>query len=247
MSQSQELQNSRTDLLSTQNIDFKSRSIKNAGNAIDQQDYVTLSQLGSSIKTAIDEIPNKLPSTQINGIVKQGIPGAVLFIGANGKLAQDSTKFSYSNGKVTLFDTILLGSLTVSKPVKSDANKNLVSGLIVLTTDVSGILPVPNGGSGAATFTANSVLIGNGTGAFQVQAGITGSLVLGTTSATPGSGSGSVSTSTGSIQYKDWAGANQTATFLITATGTFLTSITGSFLTTVTLTTNAFTKGVRST
>ena len=36
-----------------------------------------------------------------------------------------------------------------------------------LTTDVTGILPVANGGTGAATLAANNVLLGNGTGALQ--------------------------------------------------------------------------------
>ena len=37
-------------------------------------------------------------------------------------------------------------------------------GAIDLTTDISGILPVPNGGTGASTFTNNYILKGNGTG-----------------------------------------------------------------------------------
>lgn len=51
-------------------------------------------------------------------------------------------------------------------------------GKIGLTTHVSGTLPVANGGSGAATFTANNVLLGNGTSAFQVVApGASGNLL----------------------------------------------------------------------
>ena len=38
---------------------------------------------------------------------------------------------------------------------------------LVLTTDVTGILPVANGGTGAATLAANNVLLGNGTSAVQ--------------------------------------------------------------------------------
>lgn len=40
----------------------------------------------------------------------------------------------------------------------------------VLTTDVSGVLPIANGGTGAASLTANNVLLGNGTSALQVVA-----------------------------------------------------------------------------
>jgi hypothetical protein len=38
---------------------------------------------------------------------------------------------------------------------------------VVLTTDVTGVLPVANGGTGAATLAANNVLLGNGTSAVQ--------------------------------------------------------------------------------
>jgi hypothetical protein len=62
-----------------------------------------------------------------------------------------------------------------------------------LTTNVTGTLPVANGGTGAATFTANNVLLGNGTSAFQVVApGTAGNILTsnGTTwqSTTPASG-----------------------------------------------------------
>jgi hypothetical protein len=41
----------------------------------------------------------------------------------------------------------------------------VVSNPVVLTSDVSGTLPVANGGTGIATLTANNVLLGNGTSA----------------------------------------------------------------------------------
>jgi hypothetical protein len=43
-------------------------------------------------------------------------------------------------------------------------------GKIGMTTHVSGILPVPNGGTGAGTLASNNVLLGNGVGALQVVA-----------------------------------------------------------------------------
>lgn len=69
----------------------------------------------------------------------------------------------------------------------------IVSNPVVLTTDVSGTLPVANGGTGATSLTANNVLLGNGTSAFQVVAPGTSGNVLtsnGTTwtSTTPASG-----------------------------------------------------------
>jgi hypothetical protein len=47
-----------------------------------------------------------------------------------------------------------------------------------LTTGVTGTLPVANGGTGAASFTANNVLLGNGTSALQVVAPSTAGNVL---------------------------------------------------------------------
>lgn len=54
----------------------------------------------------------------------------------------------------------------------------IVSNPVVLTTDVSGTLPVANGGTGAATLTANNVLLGNGTSAVQAVAPGTAGNVL---------------------------------------------------------------------
>jgi hypothetical protein len=51
-------------------------------------------------------------------------------------------------------------------------------GQVSLTAGVTGTLPVGNGGTGAATFTANNVLLGNGTSAFQVVAPGTNGNVL---------------------------------------------------------------------
>jgi hypothetical protein len=63
-----------------------------------------------------------------------------------------------------------------------------------LTTDVSGTLPVANGGTGATTLTANNVLLGNGTAAPQfVAPGTSGNLLTSngttwTSAAPPASG-----------------------------------------------------------
>ncbi len=55
-----------------------------------------------------------------------------------------------------------------------------------LTTDVTGTLPVANGGSGATSFTANGVLYGNTASAFGVtSAGTTGTYLKGNTGSAP--------------------------------------------------------------
>lgn len=59
-------------------------------------------------------------------------------------------------------------------------------GSVVLTTDVSGILPVANGGTGASAFSVNGILYGNNTSAVQVTAaGTTGQVLAGVTGTSP--------------------------------------------------------------
>ena len=57
---------------------------------------------------------------------------------------------------VSVTSNITNAALTASKPVFTDASKNLTS---------SGTLAVDQGGTGAATLTANNVILGNGTSA----------------------------------------------------------------------------------
>jgi len=54
----------------------------------------------------------------------------------------------------------------------------IVSNPVVLTSDVAGVLPVANGGTGASSITANNVILGNGTSAVQVVAPDTAGNVL---------------------------------------------------------------------
>jgi hypothetical protein len=49
-------------------------------------------------------------------------------------------------------------------------NANASTGVVNLATGVTGTLPVANGGTGATTITANSVVLGNGTSAVQTVA-----------------------------------------------------------------------------
>lgn len=80
------------------------------------------------------------------------------------------------------------GDITADKPIGVcyDGTSMIIQGdgggggggSVSLTTGVTGVLPVANGGSGAGTFTANGTLIGNGTGAFGVVAPGTATHVL---------------------------------------------------------------------
>jgi hypothetical protein len=66
--------------------------------------------------------------------------------GASANMTFDGTKLTVGN--------ILDSGLTASKPVFTDASKNLVS---------TGTLGVDQGGTGLTTLTANNVILGNGT------------------------------------------------------------------------------------
>lgn len=54
-----------------------------------------------------------------------------------------------------------------TKAISIDSSGNLTCSAVTLTTDVSGTLPVANGGTGASTLAANNVILGNGTSTVQ--------------------------------------------------------------------------------
>lgn len=78
---------------------------------------------------------------------------------SSGNLA-GSANMTFDGTKLTV-GNILNSGLTASKPVFTDASKNLVS---------TGTLGADQGGTGLATLAANNVLLGNGTSALQVVA-----------------------------------------------------------------------------
>jgi hypothetical protein len=103
---------------------------------------------------------------------------------------------SNSGGTVTsVSGTGTVQGLSLSGTVTSSGNLTLGGSLsaVNLTSQVTGTLPVANGGTGATTLTSNNVIIGNGTSAVQFVAPSTTGNVLtsnGTTwtSAAPGGG-----------------------------------------------------------
>ena len=117
--------------------------------------------------------------------VSGAITGATLRVTGNsvlsGTLAQTGvatfTATPICKDGLTVGTNVTLSALTASKPVFTDANKVLVS---------TGTLGVDQGGSGAATFTDNGVLIGNAANAFSVTAvGTDGQVFLGASGANP--------------------------------------------------------------
>src|SRR3990167_4246796 len=75
----------------------------------------------------------------------------------------------YATGASTLKNLAVGAANTV---LRSDGSAPFWAN-VVLTTDVTGILPVANGGTGIATLTTNRIPYGNGTSAFQSSANLT--------------------------------------------------------------------------
>lgn len=104
-------------------------------------------------------------------------PAGSLYLRTNGSLyvKQDAGSttnwFPMSSGAITA----LTGDVTATGPGSVVAtianlavtNAKIANSTIDLTAKVTGVLPVTNGGTGANSFTANYVLLGNGTSAFQ--------------------------------------------------------------------------------
>ena len=87
--------------------------------------------------------------------------------------ASNPSGFTTNVGTVTsVGGTGTVNGMTLTGSVTTSGSLTLGGTLsgVDLTSQVTGTLPVANGGTGAATLTANNVLLGNGTSAFQVVA-----------------------------------------------------------------------------
>jgi len=124
-----------------------------------------------------------------------------------------------------------VNGISLSGTVTSSGNLTLGGALtgVDLTTQVTGTLPVANGGTGAATLTANNVLLGNGTSALQVVApGTTGNVLTsnGTTwtSAAPSVGVGVTDdTSTNATRYLTFTSATSGSVSTVNVSSSKLT------------------------
>lgn len=99
-----------------------------------------------------------------------------------------TTQYAVQVGDATgSLDSLAVGAN--GEVLKGNTGANPSWGAVDLTTDVTGTLPVGNGGSGAATFTDHGVLLGSGAAAFTATAvGATGEVLKGVTGADPAFG-----------------------------------------------------------
>ncbi len=82
------------------------------------------------------------------------------------------------NGDKTLSGTTNLSALTASTPLKLDASKNIISSDIDLTTDVTAILPIANGGTNSNTALNNNRVMRSSGGAIVEASAITADRAL---------------------------------------------------------------------
>jgi hypothetical protein len=106
--------------------------------------------------------------------------------GVDGSSASNGTLL-IGNGTGFALTTLTQGSgITITNGTGTITVASTLGTDVSLTTEVSGTLPVANGGTGATTLTSNGVLYGNGTSTVQVTAaGTNGQLLLGNTGAAP--------------------------------------------------------------
>jgi hypothetical protein len=119
---------------------------------------------GTDVVTAIDYIPS-------------------LVLGSALPVASGGTGItSFGNGVATALgiNTGTAGSFVVNGGALGTPSSGSLANAtgLPLSTGVTGTLPVGNGGTGAANFTANNVLLGNGTSSFQTVAPGTNGNVL---------------------------------------------------------------------
>src|SRR6185312_4029240 len=149
---------------------FDNIDIINAGN-VTVNDSLSLPYVAGNSILLTDSSSNVIGSTLTNGQVLIGStshePVASTISGTTNQI-----NITNASGSITLstpqnidqtasptFNDITLSSLTASQPVHTDASKKLISGLISLTADVTGVLPITKGGTNSSSALLNGNLM----------------------------------------------------------------------------------------
>lgn len=118
-----------------------------------------------------------------------GTSGGILGFTASGTLASSAVLTASRlivGGGAGATPTVLSSLGTTTTVLHGNAAGNPAFSAVVLTADVSGILPVANGGTGKNTLNIHSVLVGNTTAAITpITVGTNGQLLIGQTGADP--------------------------------------------------------------
>lgn len=139
---------------------------------------VAIANGGTGASTADNALTNLGATTVGANLFKLTNPGAIRFPRFNAdnsvsSLSDTDFRTAIGAGTVTsVSGTGTVNGITLTGTVTSSGNLTLGGALtgVDLASQVTGTLPVGNGGTGGTTFTANNVLLGNGTSAFQVVA-----------------------------------------------------------------------------
>jgi hypothetical protein len=109
-------------------------------------------------------------------------------VGTNTALQLTASGATAANNAIDVTaGNVHLAPLTASLPVKTDASQNLTSAAIGLSTiDVTGVLPIANGGTNSNTaLSGNTIMISNGSAIVQGTAGTTTTVLHGNASGSP--------------------------------------------------------------
>lgn len=96
----------------------------------------------------------------IGGAVTGGTANSVLFVGAGNVLAQDNANFNYvaATHLLTLANAPVITAFNTAGIVHNSSSGVLTSSLVSLTADVTGVLPLANGGTNANLTAANGAI-----------------------------------------------------------------------------------------
>jgi hypothetical protein len=120
---------------------------------------VTLQQVNSLITSvSITGTANQITVSGTSPNFTLSFPSVLHTV--NGTTLDDGSGNISTSGGIIVGTNVAITGLTVSKPVKTNGTKQLVSAAIDLTTDITNTLPIANGGTNNTSFSPNGLLIG---------------------------------------------------------------------------------------